>query len=370
MLVEELEQVDTLDPTRFLERDREAEPRGIAVGGGLGNFQEITEAGETVAQQPEVELAGGDEAGSPLQLGQATCGLHVRDLQVVAEVGIDVFVVVALREAAKLLGEAFAAGVVAARGAVAVAAPVAEGFCDGLQLAIVGEHGAAFAHRDVVCWVEAEGGDVAPGADHLAVVGGAQRVAAVFDKPQAVFVAERLDLGQVEGVAQGVGEHDRFGLGGDGRLNEVGVDVVGLHVNVDEHRDGAELHDRVDGGREARGNANDFVAFLDGTLTELGRSEGAEGDEVGRRAGVDGDQVLDANELGQLGLELGVEPAGGEPAIERSLNHQLQFACADDFAGRGDHRLARLEGLGCVRDGGELFDEFADFQADSFGGHE
>ena len=72
VLVKELEQIDPLDPTRFLERDRETEPRGIAVGGGLGNFKEIAQAGEPVAQQREVALAGGDETGRALQLGQAT----------------------------------------------------------------------------------------------------------------------------------------------------------------------------------------------------------------------------------------------------------------------------------------------------------
>lgn len=302
-------------------------------------------------------------------MGQAAGGLHVGDLEVVAEVGVDVFVVVAVGQAAELLAEALATGVVAAGGAVAVAAPVAEGFGDGLELAVVGEHRPAFAHGDVVGGVEAEGGDVAPGADHLAVVGGAERVAAVFDQPQAMLVAQRLDLRQVERVAQGVGQHDGFGLGGDGGFDEVGVDVVCLHVDVDEDRDGAELHDGVDRGREACSYADDFVTLLDGPLAELGRGERAESDEVGRRAGVDGDEVLDADELGQLALELCIEAACGEPAVERGFDHELEFARADDLAGRRDDRFAWGEGLGGEGDVGELLDEFADVLTEGFGGH-
>ena len=284
--------------------------------------------------------------------------------------GVDVLVVVALRQGAELLPEALATGIVTAGCAVAIPAPVAEGFGNGLQLAVVGEHRATFAHGDVVRGVEAKGGDVAPGADHLAVVGGAERVAAVFNQPQPVLVTQRLDLGQVEGVAQGVGEHDGLGLGGDGGFNEAGVDVVGLHVDVDEDRDGAELHDRVHGGRETRSHANHFITFLDGALAQFRRGEGAEGDQVGRRARVDGDQVLDADELGQLTLELRVEAAGGEPAVERGFDHKLQLARADDLAGRRNHRLARGEGLGREGDVGELLDEFADFLTEDFGGHE
>ena len=50
----------------------------------------------------------------------------VERLQIVAEMGVNVFVVVALRQFAELPVEAFAAGVVLAAGAPAVAAPIAE----------------------------------------------------------------------------------------------------------------------------------------------------------------------------------------------------------------------------------------------------
>lgn len=284
VLVEVFEKVDTLDAARLLEGDREAEPGRIAVRGGLGNIQEGAQAGQARLQQREVALAGGDELRRALELRQTAGGLHVGDLEVVAEVGVDVFVIVALRQGAELLAESLATGIVTAGGTVAVAAPVAEGFGNGPQLAIVGEHRTALAHSDVVRGVEAEGGDVAQGANHPAIEGGAKCVTAVLDQPQAMLVAQGLDFGEVEGVAQGVGQHDGLGLGGDGGFDELGVDVVSLHIDVDEDRDGTELHDGVDGGGEACSHADDFVTLLDGALAELGRGERAECHQVGRRA--------------------------------------------------------------------------------------
>ena len=62
------------------------------------------------------------------QLRHADGRLHVGELQVVADVRVGVLVVVAVGQVAELPVEALAAGVVLARLAPAVAAPVAERF--------------------------------------------------------------------------------------------------------------------------------------------------------------------------------------------------------------------------------------------------
>lgn len=110
--------------------------------------------------------------------------------------------------------------------------------------------------------VEAERGDIAKGTDHFAVVCRAQRVTAIFDQPQVVLFTQCFHLAQIEWVAQGVSEHDGLGLRRDGGFDQVCIDVVGVHFNIDEHRDRAELNDRVNSSRETRSNANDFVAFF------------------------------------------------------------------------------------------------------------
>ena len=65
-------------------------------------------------QKCKVGLAGLDKSRFFFELGQAACGLHVGDLEVVAQVALGVFVVVASGQAAQLPVKAFAAGVVLA----------------------------------------------------------------------------------------------------------------------------------------------------------------------------------------------------------------------------------------------------------------
>ena len=83
--------------------------------------------------------------------------------------GIYILVVVAVWQGAKLLAETIAAGVVTAGRAVAISAPIAERFCDHLQLWVIGEHGATLTHGDMVRRVEAKSGDVTPGTNHPSV---------------------------------------------------------------------------------------------------------------------------------------------------------------------------------------------------------
>ena len=108
--------------------------------------------------------------------------------------------IVAAGQLAQLPVEALAAGVVLARLAPAVAAPVAEGFDEGLEQRVVGEHRAAFAHGDVVRGIKADRGEVAEGADHLAVVRCAQGVAAVFDQPEVVLLAKAVTASRSKGL--------------------------------------------------------------------------------------------------------------------------------------------------------------------------
>lgn len=157
--------------------------------------------GQALLEEGEVALARGDEVGRLGQLCQPAGGLHVGDLEVVAQMAVGVFVVVAVWQGAQFPAKALVAGVVAPGRAVAVAAPVAHALGNGFELAVVGEHRPAFAHGDVVRGVKAQGGDVAKGAHHLAAVGAAQGIAAVFYQPQLVLFAQGGDYVEVERVA-------------------------------------------------------------------------------------------------------------------------------------------------------------------------
>src|SRR5208283_4795414 len=88
---------------------------------------------KAVAEAVPVVDAGLDELGEFLELDSADGGLDVEGLEVVAEMGVGEFVVVAFGQFAQLPVEAFAAGVVHAAGAPAVPAPVAKALDDGLE---------------------------------------------------------------------------------------------------------------------------------------------------------------------------------------------------------------------------------------------
>lgn len=282
VLVQVGEQVQPGDRAVFFQRDGEAEPGRVRVFGRLGQADEFFARLESLFQEGVVVFAGLDELRGLVQLRQAAGGLHVGDFEVVAQVAVGVFVVVAIGQLTQLLAKAFAAGVVFTGLAIAVAAPVAKTLGNNFKLVVFGKHCAAFAHGDVVRGVKAQGRNVAKGADHLAAVSTAQRITAVFYQPQVVFFAQGRDDIQIEGVAQRVRQHDGFGLGANGRFDLAGVDVVGKAVHIHKHRYGAKLEDGVDGGGETGRHADDFIARLDRPVAQLGGRERAEGYEVGR----------------------------------------------------------------------------------------
>ena len=69
-----------------------------------------------------------DKLGQLGELRDAHCGLHIGGLQVVADVRIDVLVVVAVRQAAKLPVKPLATRILAPRLTPAIASPIAKRF--------------------------------------------------------------------------------------------------------------------------------------------------------------------------------------------------------------------------------------------------
>ena len=105
--------------------------------------------------------------------------------QVVADVRVGVFVVVAARAGRRAASSKRLPQVLSLPGSHQQSRPQSRNDSDErLQQRLIGQHRAAFAHGDVVGGIEADGGQIAEGADLLAVVSRADRVAAVFDQPE------------------------------------------------------------------------------------------------------------------------------------------------------------------------------------------
>ena len=321
-----------------------------------------------VVESRVVLAAAGDEAIRLTQLAQPDGGLHIGHLQVEADVRVSVFVIVAAGQLTQALVEALAAGVVLARLAVAVAAPVAEAARDLGELAVVDEDRAALAHGDVVGGVETDGGEVAEGTGLLAVVGGSHAVAIILNHPKIVLLGHAHHFSEIEGVAQTVGQHNGFGLLGNGLFELGAVDVIGWDVGIEHHRHAAVLDHGVDGGREAGGHRDDLVAGLDLPLAELGRGQRVEGHQIGTRPAVDQQAGFAAKPAGKLALEFGTETAGGQPAVHDGIHPVEQVFLVQNLTRYGNVVVPRYDGPGYFLAGrfGQLTDRGL-VEVDKFG---
>ena len=131
------------------------------------------------------------------------------------------------------------------------------------------------------------------------------------------------------------------GLIGDGRLEQGGVDVVGVLVNVHEDRGQAGAEDAGGGGHVGVGGYEDFAA--------AGQMQAHEGEFEGDATAVDAEAVVGALIGGESLFEL-VDLAGAETAPTATANHfghGLDIVFLDDGPlgeGFGADRLAAQEG--------------------------
>ena len=116
--------------------------------------QEFLARFQPIFKISKVAFARLNELGQTIHLCQRTSSLHVGNLEIVAEVRVGIFMVIARWQRTELPAKAFATGVVATRCTVAITPPVAKRFDNAFQVAIVGEDRSAFAHGDVVRGVE------------------------------------------------------------------------------------------------------------------------------------------------------------------------------------------------------------------------
>ena len=260
------------EPGAFPDGDHVTKPGGIGVFRGLGQDEKVFVGFKEFIEFMEVFLAPGDELLEFLELGAADGGLHVRDFEIITDVTVNVFVVIAEGQAAELLAEAFSAGVAFPPGAITIPAPVADGAGDVGQVVVIRGHTAPLSQGDVMSRVEGKSGKVAEGSGQFS--GGrragsgerraesrerrawsgerreesgerrargrggifaAEGVAIVLDEPQVVLFHEIHDGIEMEGHPHRVGHHDGFRLRADGVSKSFGDGGVVAEVHIDEN---------------------------------------------------------------------------------------------------------------------------------------
>src|SRR5690606_2925987 len=101
VLVQVGQQIQARDGRVVAQRDGKAEPGRVGVLGGAGQEEEFLAVLQLCVQVGEVAPALLHELRRLVQLRQAAGGLHVGDLEVVAQVAVGVLVVVARGQAAQ-----------------------------------------------------------------------------------------------------------------------------------------------------------------------------------------------------------------------------------------------------------------------------
>ena len=158
----------------------------------------------------------------------------------------------------------------------------------------VGRDGAALPAGDGLDGVETEAGHVGEAAHGGAVVTCSDGVGGILDEDQAELVAESADLPVPDGLAREVHGHDGLGPGRDAFPDTLGVDVVGLGIDVGEDGLRAAVHGAVGAGGEGHRRRDDLIAGADAG-GEAGAVQG--GRPVAAKHGMGGTR------------------AGGEPAL-------------------------------------------------------
>lgn len=130
-----------------------------------------------------------------------------------------------------------------------------------LGLRIVHDHGTTLYRVIDLGGMEREGGHITSIEDTLAIDLHTEGMGGIIDNLQAILVGNLLDSFDVAGFAIDMDGHDGGGLGGDGGLNLVRIDIARLTFDV--HKDGLDAippqgmgrgHEGIGRGDDLTGN--------------------------------------------------------------------------------------------------------------------
>ena len=153
MILQVLSQFITCIACIFLHGDEETKPRGLRVLLGLGKEKTLHTL-QTVIHRLIVLSSALHNEVELLQLGTANSCLKICGFEVIAQMTINIFMVIALRQLTKLTSKATTTGIIHTTYAPAVTAPVTITVDILVQFRIIGIDSTTLAHRHVVRRIE------------------------------------------------------------------------------------------------------------------------------------------------------------------------------------------------------------------------
>jgi hypothetical protein len=179
----------------------------------------------------------------------------------------------------------------------------------------------------MILFVEREHAELAERARRLAAVARTERLGGILDDRHAVLPADRAEPIVVGALAVEIDGHERgdpraFAGQGDDRLfDEIRIDVPAPILAIDEHRDRADVTDRVRGRRERQRRHQHVVPDVD---AEHAQRELESGGAARQR-----DRVLRSDDIAELGLEaVDVRTEWRDPVRVERLEHEAALLAA------------------------------------------
>ena len=311
------------------DRNQESEPRRTAICCRFWQNHFISNRLQRCTQAIPVVATALNKSREFLKLFTTNSCLHISHFQIITEVAINIFVVVALGQLTKLTIKAVTAEVILTGGTNAITAPIAEGKDQSIQLRVIGVNASSLTHRHVMRRVKARSTNIAPSASKSGFtingILGAQSVTVIFHQPQIMLITERFHRRQIKRIAQRMGDHDSLRFWRQSFLQLRNINVILRYGHIHKNRHSTILDGRGYGGWEAAGNCNNLVTLFDLSVTQFRSCQGHEGNQVGRRTAINQVRKLYTDPFCELLLKLIRKAASSQPEIQRSIGQSAHF---------------------------------------------
>src|SRR5690606_18067826 len=152
------------------------------------------------SEQAEVPFPCGYEIVSMIQLRQANSGLHICNFQIITDMTICIFVVIAVRKGAQSASEPLPASIILAGSTPTIATPVPHRFHDALDARLVSIDCATLSHGDMMGGIEAQRTDVTESPHVATIISRSQCIATILDDPQIILFCDPHNLGKIKGI--------------------------------------------------------------------------------------------------------------------------------------------------------------------------
>ena len=144
------------------------------------------------------------------------CRLHIRSFQIIAEMGVNIFMVIPQRKLSILPVKAMSARIVLSGGAYTVSSPIPKRTDNFVQQRIIRIYRPTFPCGHVMRRIKAGSSNIPNSSREIPFsiqkVTGTESVTVIFDQPQMMLITEILYCFQLKRITKRMRNHNRSGF--------------------------------------------------------------------------------------------------------------------------------------------------------------